>query len=77
MLRKHKIKYMLKKFESLGTVLSRDEAKKIVGGLGEGNVTVCTTCGPDHVMCVNVPIEKHCFDADGIIICLNDTYYCP
>ena len=70
---------MLKKFESLGTVLSRDEAKKIVGGLNEGNVTVCTICGPNHVMCMSLPENRGCTgEVDGLITCATgDSYICP
>ena len=64
---------MLKKFESLGTVLSRDEAKKIVGGLNEGgNRTWCGTCqnnpGGDpynNTVCVSLSSAWTCINLEG------------
>ena len=65
---------MLKKFESLGTVLSRDEAKKIVGGLNEGggNRTWCGTCqnnpGGDpenNTVCVALSVAWTCINLEG------------
>ena len=58
---------MLKKFESLGTVLSRDEAKKIVGGEGEQEFG-CATLGT--ICCSNADCGTDttctCFRAEGV-----------
>lgn len=59
---------MNKKFESLGTALSREQAKKIVGGVG-GTVCGCDSnyncvCGPTS-SCSADPTRTDCIICSG------------
>jgi hypothetical protein len=75
-----KSKKMNNKFASLGTALSRDEAKKVMGGkiIGlvndEGGGSVCATCGTQSICgsdtkCVH-STTSCCIECNGVKECI-------
>lgn len=71
----------MKKFESLGRILTKDEQKKFLGGMQNPVDAACVDCGGGHLMCgdgnrciaVEMDHQLYCTASNGNLV----VYSCP